>query len=160
MYARIWTAQVSALRSTVCIGFRTPPSVLPLMEGGGGGPEWNFTLAGPLSVRGTNILVPSPHRLPCVPFTQSPLPQHLPPFVVSCPRITSTKAPLFPPPHLHHTGTYNILVEHATSSTSHPVNRSAGPGGPSKRPPRPQKAELTRTVPDPKRAVIAVVGGG
>jgi hypothetical protein len=66
----------------------------------------------------------------------------------------------FPPPHLHHTGTYNILVEHATSSTSHPMNRSAGPGGPSKRPPRPQKAELTRTVPDPKRAVIAVVGGG
>jgi hypothetical protein len=37
MYARIWTAQVSALRSTVYIGFRTPPSVLPLMEGGGGG---------------------------------------------------------------------------------------------------------------------------
>jgi hypothetical protein len=80
---RIWTAQVSAFRSTVCIGFWTPPSVLPLMEGWG--PEWNFTLAGPLFVCGMNILVLSPHRLPCVPFSQSPLPQHLPPFVVSCP---------------------------------------------------------------------------
>jgi hypothetical protein len=33
----IWTAQGGALKSTVHIGFRTPPSVLPLMEGGGGG---------------------------------------------------------------------------------------------------------------------------
>jgi hypothetical protein len=99
-------------------------------------------------------------RLPCVPFAQSPPPQHLPPFVVSCPHITYTKAPLSPPPHLHYTGAYNLLVKHATSSTSHPVNRSAGPGGPSRRPPRPQKAELTRTIPDPKRVVIAVVGGG
>jgi hypothetical protein len=127
---------------------------------GGGGLEWNFTIAGPLSVHGMNILVPSPDRLPCVPFTQSPLPHHLPPFVVSYPRITSTKAPLFPPPHLHHNGTYSILVKHATPSTSHPVNRSAGLGGPLRRPPRPQKVELTRTVPDLKREVIAVVGGG
>jgi hypothetical protein len=44
MYARIWTAQVSALRSTVCIEFRTPPSVLPLMEGGGGsGMEFHYS---------------------------------------------------------------------------------------------------------------------
>jgi hypothetical protein len=36
MHARIWMAQVSMLRSMVCIGFRTPPSILPLMEGEGG----------------------------------------------------------------------------------------------------------------------------
>jgi hypothetical protein len=35
--ARIWMAQDRARRSTVKIGFRTPPSILPLMEGGGGG---------------------------------------------------------------------------------------------------------------------------
>jgi hypothetical protein len=34
--AQIWTAQGRALKSTVHNGFRTPPSVLPLMEGGGG----------------------------------------------------------------------------------------------------------------------------
>jgi hypothetical protein len=39
-WAHIWTAQNRALKSTVHIEFRTPPSVLPLMEGGGGGPEW------------------------------------------------------------------------------------------------------------------------
>jgi hypothetical protein len=66
----------------------------------------------------------------------------------------------FPPPHLHYTSAYNLLVKHATSSTSYHLNHSAGPGGPSRRPPCPQKAELTRTIPDPKRMVIAVVGGG
>jgi hypothetical protein len=35
--ALIWTAQDQALKSTVNIGFQTPPSVLPLMEGGGSG---------------------------------------------------------------------------------------------------------------------------
>jgi hypothetical protein len=70
------------------------------------------------------------------------------------------KNPFPPPPHLHYTGAYNLLFKHATSSTSHPMNHSAGPGGPSRRPPRPQKAELTKTVPDPKRVVIVVVGGG
>jgi hypothetical protein len=33
--ALIWTAQDRALKSTVNIGFQTPPSILPLMEGGG-----------------------------------------------------------------------------------------------------------------------------
>jgi hypothetical protein len=139
MYAHIWTAQVSVLRSMVCIEFWTPPSVLPSMEGGGGsGMEFHYS--GPLSIRGTNILIPSPHHLPCVPFAQSPPPQHLSPFVVSCPCIISAKATLFPLPHLHHTGTYNILIKHATYSTSHPMNHSASLGGPSRRPPCPQKA--------------------
>jgi hypothetical protein len=31
----IWTARNRALKSTIHIEFRTPPSVLPLMEGGG-----------------------------------------------------------------------------------------------------------------------------
>jgi hypothetical protein len=35
--ARIWTTQDQVLRSTISIGFWTPPSVLPLMEGGGSG---------------------------------------------------------------------------------------------------------------------------
>jgi hypothetical protein len=34
MYARIWTAQVLVPRSMVYIGFQTPLSILPLMEGG------------------------------------------------------------------------------------------------------------------------------
>jgi hypothetical protein len=33
--AHIWTALKRALTSTAQNGFRTPPSVLPLMEGGG-----------------------------------------------------------------------------------------------------------------------------
>jgi hypothetical protein len=36
MQAQIWTVQDGARKSTVYNGYRTPPSVLPLMEGGGG----------------------------------------------------------------------------------------------------------------------------
>jgi hypothetical protein len=40
--------------------FQTPPTDIPLTVGGGGvGLEWNFTLAGPLSIRGMNPLVPN-----------------------------------------------------------------------------------------------------
>jgi hypothetical protein len=136
MYARIWTAQVSTFRSTVCIGFQTPPpSVLTLMEGGGSGMEFHSS------------------RPPICTWHKYPSPKSSPPAMCPFHPVTSTSAPPsihcllspyhfhestpFPPPHLHHTGTYNILVDYATSSTSHP-----------------------KTVLDPKRAVIAVVGGG
>jgi hypothetical protein len=36
MLALIWTVQKKARKSTAHNEFRTPPSVLPLMEGGGG----------------------------------------------------------------------------------------------------------------------------
>jgi hypothetical protein len=36
MQAQIWTALNRALKSTIHNESRTPPSVLPLMEGGGG----------------------------------------------------------------------------------------------------------------------------
>jgi hypothetical protein len=35
MQAQLWTVQDGARKSTVYNGYRTPPSVLPLMEGGG-----------------------------------------------------------------------------------------------------------------------------
>jgi hypothetical protein len=35
MLAQIWTVLKEARESTAHIGFRTPPPVLPLMEGGG-----------------------------------------------------------------------------------------------------------------------------
>jgi hypothetical protein len=34
---QIWTARICAPRSTVGIGFRSPPAILPLSGGGGGG---------------------------------------------------------------------------------------------------------------------------
>jgi hypothetical protein len=50
--------------------FRTPPTDLPLTVGGGGGggPEWNLTLAGPLSIRGMNLLVPNPTASYCLTY--------------------------------------------------------------------------------------------
>jgi hypothetical protein len=44
IFTQIWTVQKGALESTAHIGFRTPPPVLPLTEGGGG-PELVITWA-------------------------------------------------------------------------------------------------------------------
>jgi hypothetical protein len=53
-------AKKQAHRSTAQGVFRTPPTDLLLTEGGGGGPEWNLSSGGPLSIRGINLPVPSP----------------------------------------------------------------------------------------------------
>jgi hypothetical protein len=139
---------------------------------------WNEV--GPLPVMSTSCTpfpYHDPRSLPCPSTCPSfHLISLLPPAMCPFRSVTSTSAPSsircllspyhlhesnpFPPPHLHYTSTYNLLINHATSSTSHPVNCSAGPGGPLRRSPRPWKAESTRTVLDPKRVVIAVVGGG
>jgi hypothetical protein len=37
-------------------------------NGGGGGPEWNFTLAGTLSIRGMNPLVSNPTAYYCLTY--------------------------------------------------------------------------------------------
>jgi hypothetical protein len=56
-----------ARRSMVQGIFRTPSTDLPLTVVGGG-PEWSLTLAGPLSIRGMNLLVPSPTASYCLTY--------------------------------------------------------------------------------------------
>jgi hypothetical protein len=52
-------AKKQAHRSTAQGVFWTPPTDLLLTEGGGG-PEWNLSSGGPLSIRGIDLPVPSP----------------------------------------------------------------------------------------------------
>jgi hypothetical protein len=48
--------------------FGPPPPTDLLLTVGGGGLEWNCTMAGPLSIRGMNLLVPNPTASYCMTY--------------------------------------------------------------------------------------------
>jgi hypothetical protein len=64
--AQIWTVQKGARKSTAHIGFRTPPPVLPLTEGGGSGIGYNT--GADLDGSKSSAQIDDPHWIPDPPL--------------------------------------------------------------------------------------------
>jgi hypothetical protein len=130
--------------------FRTPFDILPLTRGGGvqnnvGPPPIMSPPVQPSYLR-THvscyfhphgppfhlIFLSLPAMCPFLPFTSTSAPSTIR-CLLPLHHFHITPLPLS---HLHSTGTFNLLVKHATSSIPHLLDHSADPGGASRRPPR------------------------
>jgi hypothetical protein len=68
IFVQIWTVQNRARKSTTHIGFRTPPSILPLTEGGGGGSGIGYKAGADLNGSKRSAQIDDPHWIPDPPL--------------------------------------------------------------------------------------------